>query len=165
MLPDRERPRSSVVNASTFSDSGPVLLLVEGFPILFCPRGFKPGSFDLGLNFSSCEGGGIDGDGVFVDDVDPTEPRFGCSPDICGAGEGPPERLPPVELYRCAEAIGRSVGVEGREAEDGIELTVEVLVLPSDERREWGRRIPEGIALWLSALELRVLVIDVGEVL
>lgn len=57
------------------------------------------------------------------------------------------------------------VGVEGREAEVGIELTVDVLVLPSDERRERGRRSPEGMMLWLSALELRVLVIDVGEVL
>lgn len=136
MLPDRERPRSSAVNASTFSDSGPVLLLVVGFPVLLCPRGFKPGSFDLGLNFSSCEGGSIEGDGVFVDDVDPTKLRFGCGPEICGAGEGPMERFPPVELYKCAEAIGRKVGVEGRETEVGIELTVDVLVLPSDERRD-----------------------------
>ena len=136
MLPDRERPRSSAVNASTFNDSGPVLLLVVGFPVLLCPREFKPGSFDLGLNFSSCEGGGIDEDGVFVDEVDPTELRFGFGPEICGAGEGPTERLPPVELYRCAEAIGRNVGVEGREIEVEIELTVDVLVLPSDERRD-----------------------------
>lgn len=136
MLPDRERPKSSAVKVSTLSDSGPVLLLPVGFPILLCPRGFKLGSFDLGLNFSSCEGGSIDGDGVFVDDVDPAEPRFGCGPEICGAGEGPIERFPPVELYKCAEAIGRKVGVEGREAEVGIELTVEVLVLPSDERRD-----------------------------
>ena len=157
---------SSAVNASTFSDSGPVLLLPVGFPILLCPRGFKLGSFDLGLNFSSCEGGNVEGDGEFVDDVDPTKPRFGSSPDICGAGEGPTERFPPfVELYRCAEATGRKVGVEGRETEVGIELTVDVLVLPSDEGRDCGRRIPEGMALWLSALELRVLAIDVGEVL
>jgi len=143
-----------------------VLLLPVGFAILLCPRWFKLGSFDLGLNFSSCEGGGIDGDGVFVDDVDPTRPRFGCGPEICSAGEGPTERLPPfVELYRCVEATGRKVGVEGRETEVGIELTVDVLVLPSDERRDCGRRIPEGMALWLSALELRMLVIDVGEVL
>lgn len=113
-----------------------MLLLVVGFPILLCPRGFKLGSFDLGLNFSSCEGGSSDGDGVFVDGVDPTEPRFGCEPEICGAGEGPTGRLPPVEVYRCVEAIGRNVGVDGREAEVGIELTVEVLVLPSDERRD-----------------------------
>jgi hypothetical protein len=73
-----------------------VLLLPVGFPILLCPRGFKLGSFDLGLNLSSCEGGPIDGDGVFVDGVDPTELRFGCGPEICGAGEGPTERLPPV---------------------------------------------------------------------
>lgn len=103
---------------------------------------------------------------MFVDDVDPTELRFGCGPEICGAGEGPTERLLPfIELCRCAEAIGRKVGVEGREAEVGIELTVEVLVLPSDDRRDCGRRTPEGMALWLSTLELRVLVIDVGEVL
>ena len=136
MLPDRERPSSSAVSASTFSDSGPVLLLVVGFPILLCPRGFKLGSFDLDLNLSSCEGGGIDGDGVIVDDVDPTELRFGCGPEICDAGEGPTGRLLLAELYRCAEAIGRNVGVEGREIEVGIELTVEVLVLPSDERRD-----------------------------
>jgi len=143
-----------------------VLRLPVGFAILLCPRWFKLGSFDLGLNFSSCEGGGIDGDGVFVDDVDPTNPRFGCGPEICGAGEGPTERLPPfVELCRYPEATGREVGVEGRETEVGIELTVDVLVLPSDERRDCGRRIPEGMALWLSALKLRMLVIDVGEVL
>jgi hypothetical protein len=136
VLPDRERPRSSAVSASTFSDSGPVLLLVVGFPVLLCPREFKPGSLDLGLNFSSCEGGGIDGDGVVVVEDDPTEPRFGCGPEICGVEEGPTERLPPVELYKCAEAIGRNVGVEGRETEVEIELTVEVLVLPSDERRD-----------------------------
>ena len=124
-----------------------MLLLPVGFPILLCPRGFKLGSFDLGLNFSSCEGGGINGDGVFADDVDPAELRFTCDPESCGAGGGPTERLPPVELYRCAEAIGRKVGVEGREAEVGIELTVEVLVLPSDERRDWGRRILEDLAL------------------
>lgn len=165
MLPDRERPSSSAVNASTFNDSGPVLLLPVGFAILLCPRGFRLGSFDLGLNLSSCEGGGIGGDGVFVD-IDPTEPRFGSGPEIRGAGEGPMERLlPTVELYRCVEAIGRKVGVEGRETEVGIELTVDVLVLPSDERRDCGRRIPEGVAPWLSTLELRVLVIDVGEVL
>lgn len=134
MLPDRERPRSRAVSASTFSDSGPVLLLVVGFPILLCPREFKLGSFDLGLNFSNCEGV-IDGDGVFVG-VDPTKSRFGCSPEICGVGERATERLPPVELYKCVEATGRRVGVEGREAEVGIELTVEVLVLPSDERRD-----------------------------
>jgi len=99
VLPDRKRPSSSAVNASTFSDSGPVLLLLVGFAILLCPRGFKLGSFDLGLNFSSCEGGGIGGDGVFADDIDPTEPRFGSGPEICGAGEGPTERLlPTVEL-------------------------------------------------------------------
>ena len=143
-----------------------MLLLPVGFTILLCPRWFKLGSFDLGLNFSSCEGGSIDGDGVFVDDADPTKPRFGGGPDICSAGEGPTERLPPfAELYRCAEATGRKVGVEGRETEVGIELTVDVLVLPSDERRDCGRRTPEGMALWLSALELRGLVIDVGEVL
>ena len=143
-----------------------MLLLPVGFPILLCPRAFKLGSFDLGLNFSNCEGGGIDGDGVFVDDVDPAKLRFGSSPEICGAGEGPTGRFPPfVELCRCAEATGRKVGVEGREAEVGIELTVDVLVLPSDERRDCGRRIPEGMALWVSALNLRVLVIDVGDVL
>ena len=103
---------------------------------------------------------------MFVDDANPAEPRFGRGPEICGAGEGPTGRLPPVvELYRFAEATGRKVGVDGREIEVGIELTVDVLVLPSDERRECGRRIPEGVALWLSALELRVLVIDIGEVL
>lgn len=103
---------------------------------------------------------------MFDDNVDPTEPRFGCGPEICGAGEGNTGRLPPfVELYKCAEAIGRKVGVEGREAEVGIELTVDVLVLPSDERRDCGRRIPEDMTLWLNALELRVLVTDVGEVL
>jgi hypothetical protein len=103
---------------------------------------------------------------MVLDGVDPTEPRFGSGPDICGAGEGPIERLPPIfELYRLVEATGRKVGVEGREMEVGIELTVDVLVLPSDERRDCGRRIPEDVALWLSALELRVLVIDVGEVL
>jgi len=108
----------------------------------------------------------MEGEGVFDVVVDPAEPRFGCGPDICGAGEGPTERFPPnVELCRCAEAIGRKVGVEGREIEVEIELTVDVLVLPSDERRDCGRRTPEGIALWLSALELRALVIDVGEVL
>lgn len=135
-LPDRERPRSSAASVSTLSDSGPVLLLPVGFPILLCPRGFKPGSFDLGLNLSNCEGGGIAGDGVFAEDVDPAELRFDCSPELCGAGEGPTERLPLVEVCRCAEATGRKVGVEGREAEVGIELTVEVLVLPSDERRD-----------------------------
>lgn len=143
-----------------------MLLLPVDFVILLCPRGFKLGSFDLGLNLSSCEGGSIDGDGVFVVDVDPTKFRFGSGPEICSAGEGPTGRLPLfVELYKCAEAIGRKVGVEGRETEVGIELTVDVLVLPSDERRDCGRRIPEGMALWLSTLELRVLVIDVGEVL
>ena len=146
-----------------FSDSGPVLLLPVGFPILPCPRGFKLGSFDFDLNLSSWEDGSIEGDGVFDEDVDTTEPRFGCGPGICG---GPMVRFPPVvELFRCAEATGRKVGVEGRETEVGIELTVDVLVLPSDERRERGRRILEDLALWLSALELRVLVIDVGEVL
>ena len=133
MLPDRERPRSSAVNASTFSDSGPVLLLVVGFPVPFRPREFRPGSFDLGLNFNNCEGGGIDG--VVDVGVDPTEPRFGCGPEICGAGEGTTERLPPVELRRWV-AVGIHVGVEGREMEVEIELTVEVLVLPSDERRD-----------------------------
>ena len=124
-----------------------MLLLPVGFPILLCPREFKLGSFDLGLNFSSCEGGSIDGDGLF-DDVDPIGPRFGSDPEICGAGEGPIGRLPPfVELYRCAEATGRNVGVEGRETEVGIELTVDVLVLPSDERRDCGRRTPEGMVL------------------
>ena len=148
MLPDRERPRSRAVNASTFSDSGPVLLLPVGFPIPLLPRGFKLGSFDFGLNFSIWEGGSIDGDGVFVDDVNPAEPRFGCGPEACGAGEGPTERLLPiVEFCRCAEAIGRKVGVEGRETEVGVELTVDVLVLPSDERRERGRRMPEGLTL------------------
>lgn len=163
VLPDRERPRSSAANVSTLSDSGPVLLLPVGLPILFCPRGFKLGSFDLGLNFNNCEGGGIEDDGVFDDGVEPNRPRFGSGPEICGAGEGPTERFPPVvESRRCVEAIGRKVGVEGREIEVGIELTVEVLVLPSDERRDCGRRV---LALWLSALELRVLVTDVGEVL
>jgi len=85
---------------------------------------------------------------VVNDNVDPTEPRFGCGPEIWGTGGGPTERFPPfVELCRCAEAIGRKVGVEGREAEVGMELTVDVLVLPSDERRDCGRRIPEGMAL------------------
>jgi len=166
VLPDRERPRSSAVNASMFSDSGPVLLLPVGFAILFCPREFKLGSFDLGLNLSNCDDDGSDGVGVFVADPDPAELRFGCNPEIDSAGEGFTERLLPfVELWRCVEAIGREVGVEGRETEVGIELTVDVLVLPSDERRDCGRRIPDGIALWLSTLELRVLVIDVGEVL
>ena len=53
VLPDRERPKSRAANASTFSDSGPVLLLPVGFPILLCPRGFKLGSFDFGLNFNN----------------------------------------------------------------------------------------------------------------
>lgn len=53
MLPDRERPKSRAANASTFSDSGPVLLLPVGFPILLCPRGFKLGSLDFDLNLSS----------------------------------------------------------------------------------------------------------------
>lgn len=100
------------------------------------------------------------------DGVDPTEPRFGFGPEICDVVEGPTVRFPPfVELYRFAEAIGRKVGVVGREAEVGIELTVDVLVLPSDEIRDRGRRRPEGMTLWLSTLELRVLVADVGEVL
>lgn len=99
MLPDRERPRSSAVNASMFSDSGPVLLLPVGFAILLCPREFKLGSFDFGLNLSSCDDDAIDCVGVFVADPDPAELRFGCNPEIDSAGEGPTERLPPfVEL-------------------------------------------------------------------
>ena len=85
---------------------------------------------------------------MFDDDVSPAKPRFGRGPETCGAGEGPTERLRPiVELCMCAEATGRKVGVEGREAEVGIELTVDVLVLPSDEMRERGRRILEDMAL------------------
>jgi hypothetical protein len=70
-------------------------------------------------------------------------------------------RFPPiVEEYKLAEGTGKNVGVEGRDIDVGMELTVDavvlVLVLPSD-KRDCGRRIPVSITLWLKALELRVL--------
>jgi hypothetical protein len=47
--------------------------------------------------------------------------------------------------YRLAVGMGKKVGVEGREMDVGIELTVEavvlVLVRPSD-KRDCGRRMP-----------------------
>lgn len=54
--------------------------------------------------------------------------------------------LPNVEEYILAEGGGRKVGVEGREADVGIELTVLVLALPSD-KRDCGLRIPVSIVL------------------
>lgn len=61
---------------------------------------------------------------------------------------------PTVDEYRLGEGRGRKVGVEGRDAEVGIELTVLVLVLPSD-KRDCGLRIPVVFVLWLIALGLR----------
>lgn len=144
MLPDRDRTSpSKLFSSPTFSESAPALLRPDvGLPILLLFRAFDPGRRDLIVMFGWSGDGGNGSGG----EVDPRDARLGCRPEF-----RPVDRFPPIEdPYKLAVGRGKHVGVEGRDMDVGMELTVDavvlVLVLPSD-KRDCGLRIAVGITL------------------